>query len=301
MDALALRGVPLAVAPSVTVGDTHSAAYAAAQLAFELARGAGTPLLPSPTVTDDRGPVPYVRQVLTAMLVRHAGGDDPRPIGEAEMSAAAEAHLALIEAVSSEAANYTGITAEAPAFPATVSPSRFGAIEYPRAPWLSETLLRSAIRIGATEPPRSTAPVPAQADPLLRLAAESAHWRGVPPHGSRDKLAAESLAAAMSAVASAPRLAIPVQDAVTEGAALPPDETWLHTAALQMAGSVGSMLHSGIAEPTADGIRLAVLEKMSAHSATVERDSRAYVIDATTVRSFLSDFDVMRDYVFQPV
>jgi hypothetical protein len=302
MDALALRGVPLAVAPSMTTDDTRSAAYAASQLAFENARGEGTPLLPSALPADDRGPAPYVRLVLTAMLMRHAIGDDPHPIGESEMSAAAEAHLALIEAVSAEAANFSIETVTAPVYSASPSTTRFGAIEYPRPDWLSDTILRSTIRVESVETPRNTGPTSAvEADLLLRLAKESAHWRGIPPHGARDKLTAEGRAAAMSAVAAAPRMNVEPYGSVLDAGTPPPDNEWLRIATLQMVGSVGSTLSSDLSDPTPDGIRLAVLNKMAKSAINDARVERAVVIDASTVADFLSNFDVMRDYVFQPV
>jgi hypothetical protein len=235
------------------------------------------------------------------MLTRHAVGDDPRPIGESEMSAAAEAHLALIEAVSTEAANFSTETVIAPTYATVPSITRFGAIEYPRPDWLSDTILRSTIRVESVEPPRSTAPVVAEIDPLLRLAKESAHWRGIPPHGARDKLTAEGRAAAMGAVAAAPRMHVEPYGNPLDIDVPPPDNDWLRIAVTQMAGSVGSTLSSSLADPTSDGIRLAILNKLSESTKHTDRAERAVVIDASTVAAFLSNFDVMRDYVFQPV
>ena len=108
MNPLTLRGVPLAVAHRVTERETATASFAAAQRAFDAARGEGTPLLPEPAGGGGTGPAPYVRSTITEMLCRMAEGQDPGPFGEEELSASAEAHLALIEALATEACRHFG-------------------------------------------------------------------------------------------------------------------------------------------------------------------------------------------------
>ena len=300
MASLALRGVPLPAAPLITEADVESAAFAYSQAAFEKARGAGTPLLPVPASSSDAGPAPYVRVVLTDMLARYAAGDDPRPQGENELAVAAEAHLALIEAVAAEAGRFDPAPPPVPLLPTSPEPIRFAAVESGDPDWLADTVLRSLVRMEGVRPPRSTAPTASASSPVLRLAAESAYWRGVPAHGVRDKILSEGRAAAMASVVSAPRMYV-------ESPARPPaeptirDDAWLQDEVARMSGAVATGSAPGITEPSGDGLRLAVLRKMASSDETEETASRASVIDASSVADFLSNFDVMRDYGFQPV
>lgn len=300
MATLALRGVPLPAAPLITEADVESAAFAYSQAAFEKARGEGTPLLPIPASSSDAGPAPYVRAVLTDMLARHAVGQDPRPVGENELRVAAEAHLALIEAVAAEAGRFNPVAPPAPSLPAALDPVRFAAVESGDPDWLAETVLKSLVRTESVLPPRSTAPTAGQTSPVLRLAAESAYWRGIPVHGARDKVLSEGRAAAMAGAKVAPRMY------VSSEARTPPepsavDDTWLRDEVARMSGAVVNGADPAVTEPSSDGLRMAVLRKMAEGDSTLETSSRAAVIDAVGLGDFLSNFDIMRDYGFQSV
>ncbi len=303
MDTLALRGVPLTVAHKVTEPETASQAYAAAQRAFDKARGDGTPLLPVPTTGDDRGPARYVRNVITAMLLRHVEGGDSRPLGEDEMRAAAEAHMALVETVASELANFnpdTPVPVAPPSSPAALA--RYAAIEYPRADWLSESILKSLVRMHSVDLPRSTAPTEAVGkDPLVRLAEESAFWRGVSPHGSMEKSLTDQRAALMGNVKNTPPRKIEGFDAPEEVQRPDFDQTWISTEAARLTGVLASKVQVEVDEvPSLDTVRAGVLRKMSSESKTPQ-GQRALVIARDSLDAFFANFDVMRDYVFQPV
>ena len=306
MDTLALRGVPLPVAPGFTADDTALPAYAAAQRAFDAARGEGTPLLPEAGETADRGPAGYVRETLIAMLVRHAAGEDPRPMGDAELRAAAEAHMALVESVASEASSLRSDVARPPRVAtAPASRVRFGVIEHPRADWLAESILKSIVRRESVKPLRSTAPSSdAPNDPLLRLAQESAYWRGVPPHGKIEKDLAEQRSTLTGNVKDAPRLYVEAEriSVDLEEPVDPRTGRWLQDAASQLAGLLNTPLDADQQPPVlrADSVKAAVLRKMAEEGRTPS-GNRAMVVSADTVNAFLSNFDVMRDYVFQPV
>lgn len=304
MDMLALRGVPLAVAHNVTETDMGQTAFAAAQRAFEEARGEGTPLLPAPETGDGRGPAQYVRDVITAMLVRHAEGNDPQPIGELEMAAAAEAHMALVEMVAAELSNFdpeVRIPSAPPASPAALP--IFGAIEYPRADWLADSILKSLVRIHSVDLPRSTAPTDTDGkSPLLRLAEESAYWRSIPPHGALERGLSEQRSALMGAVKGAPRQRIPEAYASEESVqAVDFDESWIRTEAARMSGILASKVQSEVDElPSLDAVRSGILRKMATKE-TTPSGQRASIVSRESVDAFLANFDVMRDYVFQPV
>ena len=301
MATLALRGVPLPAAPLITEADVESAAFAYSQAAFEKARGAGTPLLPVPASSSDAGPAPYVRAVLTDMLARHAAGEDPRPAGETELAVAAEAHLALIEAVAAEAAQYNPVPPPVPLLPATPVAARYAAVESGDPEWLTDTVLRSLVRMESVRPPRSTAPsTSANTAPVLRLATESSYWRGVPVHGTRDKIQSEGRAAAMAAAVGAPKMDVAASPTSARELVTPSDP-WLADEVARMSGAVIAGRDSGITAPSEDELRLAVLRKMAENNATEETSSRAAVIDAESVLGFLTNFDVMRDYGFQSV
>jgi hypothetical protein len=304
MDMLALRGVPLTVAHNVAVSDTTTTAFAAAQRAFDEARGDGTPLLPVAEAGDDRGPARYVRNVITAMLVRHAEGGDPHPLGEDEMSAAAEAHMALIETVAAELANFTGEIA-ASVIPASrpATEPRFAAIEFPRAEWLSESILKSLVRLHSVDLPRSTAPQTDAGNPLVRLAEESAYWRGIPPHGAMEKSLSDQRSALTGMVKAAPPLKISSAFISNqEPEAIIPDDSWIRTESARLAGQlVGKLGETQAASPGHDTLKEGVLRKMSQSSTTRPGSGRATVIGSGTVGAFLANFDVMRDYVFQPM
>lgn len=301
MATLALRGVPLPTAPLITEADVESAAFAYSQAAFEEARGAGTPLLPAPASVSDAGPAPYVRAVLTDMLARHAAGEDPRPVGETELAVAAEAHLALIEAVAAEASQYNPSPPPVPLLPEAPTAARYAAVESGEPEWLADAVLRSLVRMESVRPPRSTAPsTGANVAPVLRLATQSSYWRGIPVHGARDKIQSEGRAAAMAAALGAPKMDV-TASFTPEREPVIPSDSWLADEVTRMSGTVIAGRDSGITAPSEDGLRLAVLRKMAENSTTEETSSRAAIIDADSVLSFLTNFDVMRDYGFQSV
>lgn len=301
MPTLAFRGVPLTVAPLITRADAASPAFAAAQRAFENRRGGGTPLLSQATAAPDPGPAAYVRAVLTDMLARHAAGENPRPTGDDELAAAAEAHLALIEALAA-------VAAVEPASPASVAPAppspvRFAAVEGRRPPWLIDPYLRSLLRVEGQVAPRTTAPPTSTSSPLIRLADESAHWRGIPPHGAAEKVLAERRAAAMAAVAAAtPMYVPPLPRPPPPAGGGEPSPEWLGVATARFGGAVSSGMGAAVPVPSGDAVRSATLRKLAESRAqTPVSSERARVIDAGTVLDFLLNFDVMREYDHQPV
>lgn len=302
MASLALRGVPLPAAPLVTEADIDSAPFAFSQAAFDEARGAGTPLLPVPASTADAGPAPYVRQVITDMLCRHAAGETPHPIGDFELAVASEAHLALVEAVASEAAAFNPVPPPAPSLPNTVTPIRFAAVESGDPSWLAATVLKSLVRSEGVLPPRSTAPVSTATSPLARLAEESAYWRNVAPHGARDKIVAEGRASAMASVKAAPRMYVdPEYPPAANDVNGWNDSRWIADQAARMGGAIAAGRSAGMLDPGQTGLKAAILAKMSSNEMTVETDRSAQVIDAGSVHGFLSTYDIMRDYGFQSV
>ena len=304
MNPLTLRGVPLAVAHRVTERETATASFAAAQRAFDAARGEGTQLLPEPAGGGSTGPAPYVRSTITEMLCRMAEGRDPGPFGEEELSASAEAHLALIEALATEAA-FDG-PLQPPALAPAGSPSgraHFGALEVPRPEWLTQALLHSIVRVESVEPPRSTAPNGTESlNPLVRLAAESAHWRGIPPHGARDKVVGEARAGLLASARAGARVRVPVPPVSPGPVPSGSGDEWVGIAAAQLAGIASSGMLTGEApHPQADAIHTLTAKKMAAWPTPEVDGRRAIVVDAGSALDFLTNFDVMRDYVFQPV
>ena len=304
MNPLTLRGVPLAVAHGVTEQETATASFAAAQRAFDAVRGEGTPLLPQVDVMGEGGPAPYVRAVITAMLCRLAEGQDPGPFGEEELSASAEAHLALIESVASEAA-FGGPLHPPGLSPASAPAARthFGALEVRRPEWLTQALLHSIVRVESVQPPRSTAPSGTGGmNPLVRLATESAHWRGIPPHGARDKIVGEARAGLLASAKGGARIRVPLPEPEPEPVPSGSGHEWVATAAAQLAGIVSSgMLTGEVPHPQADAIHNLTAKKMIARPTPEVDGRRAIVVDASNALDFLTNFDVMRDYVFQPV
>lgn len=295
---LSLRGVPLSVAENFRQADVEAPAYAASQRAFDALRGPGTPLLPERVVAEVRGPAPYVRVVLKNMLSRLTAGEDPRPNGEDETRAAAEAHLALVEVLAARAALPAAPT-ESVAAPKTTGEAVFGLKMSDRPDWLQETVLKSLVRSELASDPVVDGPSQSASDPVLRLATESAYWRGIPPHGAIERTIAENKVASMAEVVSAPKLEVPLWPLEDQRLAAPGDD-WLATARTQMAGVVdGSPVSPP--RPTGDALRLAALRRIAAVEEPEVASPPAAVVDAGNVAKFLSTFDVMRNYVFQPV
>ena len=295
---LSLRGVPLSVAENFRRADVEAPAYAASQRAFDALRGPGTPLLPERVVAEVRGPAPYVRVVLKNMLSRLTAGEDPRPNGEDETRAAAEAHLALVEVLAARAALPSAPDEAVPA-PKTTEPVVFGLKMSDRPDWLQETVLKSLVRSELASDPVMDGPSQSAADPVLRLATESAYWRGIPPHGAIERTIAENRAASMASVADSPRLNVPEWPLDVEPLAAPGDD-WLDTARTQMAGTVDGPA-ARPPRPTGDALRLAALRRIAQVDEPEVASPPAAVVSAGNVSKFLSTFDVMRNYVFQPV
>ena len=298
---LSLRGIPLSTAEDFRRSDAESATYAASQRAFDALRGPGTPLLDARVVAEVKGPAPYVRVALKNMLSRLADGEDPTPVGEDEIRAAAEAHLALIEVLAARVAQ-PDPPADAASLPEAAESTAFGLKLSERPDWLQETVLKSLVR-GETAsssqvmdgPP---APSPRE-DPVLRLSSESAYWRGIPPHGGVERRTAESRAASMAAVASASAMSVPEWQPTTVSRSRPGDD-WERTARAQMAGAVDGPV--GVPpRPGDDALRLAALRRLAAVEEPEVASPPAAIVTAGNIAKFLSTFDVMRNYVFQPV
>jgi ATP-dependent protease ClpP protease subunit len=94
-------------------------------------------------------------------------------------------------------------------------------------------------------------------------------------------------------------IGVPLAVAAQRSFAVPSAAMTIHP--VRMSGTVIAGRDSGITAPSEDGLRLAVLRKMAENSTTEETSSRVAIIDADSVLSFLTNFDVMRDYGFQSV
>ena len=296
---LSLRGVPLELADLSAEQDVFSDAFVSSQAAFDAERGEGTPLLPpGRTSPEFTGPSPYVRVAVTAMLVRMAAGGDGRPQGEDEQRAAVEPHTALIEALSDVASRSAGAAPSAPLAAEPSKPFRAGVKLSDRPSWLMDAVVKGLVRADESAQP----PGPPSQDglpPVLRLSSESAYWRGIPAHGARDRQIAEAAASALSVASRAPALAVPDWPAPSSPE-LPRAEEWLPTSRARMAGSLVNS--KGMPpRPGDDFLRGAALRLLAGDHAQEDASGSAAVLDEASVRSFLSNSDVMRNYVFQPM
>jgi hypothetical protein len=296
-----LRGVPLEVAHQFLASEAASSAYNEAQVAFTLARGPGTPLLPSAAAGGDRGPAPYLRQVITDMLSRYADGGAAAPVGDSELRIAAEAHLALVQTVAGRIVS-AGVLPPDPLLPAAAEGFAFGMVQVDRPDWLGDAYIASLLR-RESAPPSSSADVPDHLGQAHeRLAAESQYWRGIPAHGGKDRAAAEGRATALGLVSASPEIDFPDAAIDYEPSPIAGPDGWVPDAAAQLGGRADALVALPPA-PGRDSLEEAIMARFAAGAvATTEpQGTPGASVWEGSVASILTTLDVMRNYVYQPV
>ena len=298
---ITIRGVPLSQIDKLSSKDTDTRAYGMAQSAFNAARWEGTPLLPAAQKAEITGPAPYLRAVLTAMLMRHIEGENPEPQGEDEIRAAAEAHLALIEVTARNISNMGQVRDPFPTLAEESRPIRFGVKLSDTPLWLHDALLKSLIRIeGSTTVNTSNLDQAASGDAVLQLSESSAYWRNIPAHGNIEGNQARSRASTLKVAAAATPIHIPAWTPPVTEKYNTTGEDWVYTAREQM---LGALLAQRALPPKPDGDALkGLVQKQYEEYRKVDKSTPpGAVINASSIQYFLLNFDAMATYGFQLV
>ena len=305
MGKLFMRGVPLDRAHLFSDDDSISQGYIASQRVFNTLRGEGSPLLPETNTLEDVGPAPYLRKSIIATLVQYVTNEKPLILSDDNARINAEAHLALIESIAKGINN----TKDAPTeitLSETVDIPNFGATLSDRADWLSTAILKSIVRGNRRKDHETAAEFKSTAaDPVLRLAEESAYWRGIPAHGSKELNGAVVGATLLTDAAASPVLdfdtLVSIKKQLTELATSGDD--WENDSKQLL--KISAFVPSLDVPPTTDPeyLRLSVLKKvLSIPPSNVDNLYTGYVLNPTNTRTCIStDLDVMRNYVYQSV
>ena len=290
MTDLSLRGVPLAVAHRFTAADAANPAHALAQAAFERRVGGRTPLLPAAVDGDPAGPSRRIREYLGRAHAALAAGSPWTPLSDTDIATAAEIHFALVRSAATRAAAPLPAEVALPATAGPAEPPRL-ALALRSDPEVDDLLLSSLGRVlteAPDEAPSDPAPI---ADPLLRLATESAALRATPPlpdaGSGGTALRADLLAVA--ARADAVDIGLP-----TSPPAYP--EQVPDTAALRHTLANAGALRSEA--PAGGGLALSVLKKF-AEGVRPRRDaggSDIFLLAPGRVQEALSTLNVLRSY-----
>lgn len=301
---ISLRGMPIEVIHLLGDRDTSSLSFVSAQAAFSAARGSGTPLLPETPAVAAALPARISDFVIT-ILSRYVAGESPTPRNTDEANLAAELHLALIESVARIAANVDNgqSTAELP-LGTENAPVPFAALLRDGPEWVRQTTMASLARkVGAVGNAITDASeFPALSDPIARLAAESAYWRSVPAVGAEERVTGKAWAAVLSAVRSSDELQVepfPINKAIPQNR---PDD-WVGTSTIQMAGLAASRRGAPLNAPSPEALRRQVLERFAsgANPPARGRGREVWIVEPASIRTVLSNLDVMDDYEYQPV
>ena len=295
---LAIRGVPIDSAASLTASDIADSAFASSQALFEARRGPGTPLLPDLPGRAGESPAPYLRAMLARLLRAAAVGETVDLSDENDLRVYMELRLALVEvlALRAEADDVVPVpaTATAPTIPNLL------AIPVAEPSWLPELVVRSLVRtLDASEAAaRVDPPDQAGAPPHLRLARESAYWRSVPPHGAEISQLAErksdSLAGAVRrGEVLSPREAVPLPLAPRR------EPDWIGTARSLLARPGQSEVRPP--PPSSDGLTAAALAHFRRGSSppAPPAGTEPRVLTPGTAEAVLREIDVMRSYGIQ--
>lgn len=307
---VSVRGVPVEAIHEFTQADVTNPFYLSSQARFDALRGEGTGLLPEGVTAEVRGPAPYLRELVKALVAQQAGGEEVNLANEETRRFYAELYLALAETLAAAAASVPGSWARipytSPVAPLPVPP--FAAFSRLRPEWLNRVLLRSIYRTsGVPEaaledmlPPA----LPEQTDPLLRIARESEFWRNVSPHGSDGALQTRAKSEALAGAVGSPKVYVPetATDDLErlEGAG----DDWLTPAKALLAEKAAAIdLPYRPTSPGGDGLAASVLRRFAqgVQEGAVEEGREVVIISADTVDSVLLTIDVMRDYVIKPV
>ena len=295
---LYLRGVPVERLHQFMEADAASAGFTLAQANFDRLRGPGTPLLQDPPPAP-RGPTPYLRAMITDLLVAAAGGPRVELGGEDALLIYAELRLALIESLAGFIAGFPErTTPPPPAAPTPALPTRaFTALARPRPDWLNDLAGRSFARVtGVTaETPLEVSSAPGE-PPALYAARASAVWRAEPILGAEEvsltHRRVDRLAAAGGvpiAFPAPPRSALPTTSR-------PP----LQDIALARSILAARATTSGASPPSPGNLAALVLDRFITPPA-VSGGRSGFVVTPETVTSTLAEHDVMVSYVLQPL
>lgn len=293
---LAIRGVPIDSAISLTALDVAGSAFASAQARFESLRGPGTPLLPEPPGRAGAPPAPYLRAMLERLLRASAAGEAVDLVDDNDVRVYMELRLALVEVLAARAEVDDSVPE--PSMPPPPSVPDLLAVPAAEPSWLPELVVRSLVRtLDASDAAARVDPESgAGLSPHLRLARESAYWRSVPPHGAElSQLAdrrADSLADAVRRGAE-----LRPREAVPQPLAGPSDADWLRTARALLARDE----RSRIRPPPAAGLAASVVThfRRGAAPPSPPAGTAPRVLTPNTAEAVLREIDVMRNYGIQ--
>jgi hypothetical protein len=294
---LGIKGVPLEYLFEIEDWDAGTEAYATSRAAFDARRGPGTPLLER-AEDGSRRPAPHVRSTLVELLAAKAAGEPFLPHHDPVVeAAAAEMHLALVEAVTMYAANLLDEAfsprPETARLPAVSSPIRLSVTSLGRPKWLVDGRVASIGRMLHSDAVASAIPeMVERADVVLRARDESAHWAGIHPTGREGAQRGLSISEALAdAAASAPlnvsEMAVP--DLRARPAA---DPEWLKAL-------IGSLAHGGPETPLDGALGATILNRFAeAASPIVEpaNNRTTRVVAVESLWEFLQNHDLMDDY-----
>ena len=295
--ALSLRGIPLKSIDLLNKQDLETHQYKQAQASFIQKRGEGTPLLPVAVSASTSGLAPYLRVVITTMLLRHVAGEDPAPIGETETRASAEAHLALIEVTAKKMENF-GRIRTSPDFSNEIAPIniKLKLQEIPK--WLQDSIQKSLIRIDEAKDVEKYNPekdITLDSDPVANLITLSAIWRKEDPFSSVEKAGIESKALELAQASKSDILFIPsevIEDVYDVSFEQDSSEGMIRE---QLLGAMKDLDTTPFI-PGADSLKALVMKKFAEAKENDVTGSPAITLNVETVISFLENFDVMRRY-----
>lgn len=293
---LAIKGVPVDSAVLMAEGDFSDPVFAAAQSAFEAARGPGTPLLDA-APAEHEPPAPHLRAMLAELHAAAVAGTVVDLNTEDRARTYMELRLALVETLAARAARDAVPPDEA--VPAEPASKRFLVSPRGEPSWLPEKVVRSIVRgrdaaaLAAVVSPTSGAGLP----PQRRLRVESEYWRGVPAHGAElGQLPVRRGEALRQAVDAGARLEPDPEEVADEPLAPAPaygPASDVARALVERAGAPGTA-----APPAGESLAAEIVKRfnLGAAPAVQPPSGDPAVLDGASARALIPTIDVMRNF-----